>query len=119
MLSSSRQDVAVLRKQDWTLCVIDEVHRIPATHTNRAFQLIKANIKIGLTATPYREDNLIKDLFFVIGPKLHESLTVDLQEENYVSKIYCIQVQVNLSKELKKRYNDLIGERKRKAQIIY
>jgi DNA excision repair protein ERCC-3 len=35
--------------------------------------------KLGLTATLVREDNLIEDLFFLIGPKLYEANWLDLR----------------------------------------
>ncbi len=50
--------------------LITQVHVAPARMFRRCVSLTHSKCKIGLTATLVREDNLIEDLFFLIGPKL-------------------------------------------------
>ena len=40
----------------------------------------------------------------MIGPKLHESMIVELTNLGFVSKIYCVQVQVSMSKSYAEKY---------------
>jgi DNA excision repair protein ERCC-3 len=46
----------------------------------KVLDVCKSHCKLGLTATLVREDELIKDLNFLIGPKLYEANWLDLQE---------------------------------------
>lgn len=50
--------------------------------------LVKSHCKLGLTATLVREDDLIHDLQWLIGPKLYEANWLELQE--VVRVILCI-----------------------------
>jgi superfamily II DNA or RNA helicase len=54
MILSEREDVKELRKLCWNCCIIDEVHGLPAAKVSEAFSKLKVNMKIGLTATPFR-----------------------------------------------------------------
>lgn len=49
--------------------------------------------KLGLTATLVREDELIDDLFFLIGPKLYEANWLDLQNAGYIATVQCVEVR--------------------------
>lgn len=55
----------------------------------KVLSVCNAHCKLGLTATLVREDDLISDLNFLIGPKLYEANWMDLT-----------QVQCFLSREL-------------------
>lgn len=58
-----RVDVAIatyhawetVRNKDWTLVIYDEAHRLPASTFSR-LSTLRTKYRIGLTATPYRED---------------------------------------------------------------
>jgi DNA excision repair protein ERCC-3 len=47
----------------------------------KVLTLINAHCKLGLTATLVREDNKIKDLSFLVGPKLYEANWIDLTNQ--------------------------------------
>lgn len=79
MISSNRKDIKHVTTLEWPLLIMDEVHGLPAEQINAEISKLKANMKIGLTATPYRQDNKIKEIFYKVGPKLHESMIVDLK----------------------------------------
>lgn len=52
----------------------------------------KYKVKIGLTATPYREDQKIINLYSMVGPKLYEENMLDLINQGFLAKPYCIEV---------------------------
>ena len=54
-------------------------------------------MKIGLTATPYREDNKITDLFHMIGPKLYEVNISELIQDGHLAKPYCVLFRCKMS----------------------
>ncbi|CAD8056327.1 unnamed protein product [Paramecium sonneborni] len=106
MISSNRKDIKLVTTLEWPLLIMDEVHGLPAAQINAEISKLKANMKIGLTATPYRQDNKIKEIFYKVGPKLHESMIVDLKQMGYVSKIYCIQIYVGMQDQYKQKYEE-------------
>ena len=55
---------------------------------------MKAHFKIGLTATLIREDMKISDLNYMIGPTLYEENWLDLVNEGYLARPYCVEVRV-------------------------
>lgn len=64
--------------REWGLMIMDEVHVVPAKMFRRVVSSVKAHCRLGLTATLVREDDLISDLNFLIGPKLYEANWMDL-----------------------------------------
>lgn len=46
----------------------------------KVLSVCNAHCKLGLTATLVREDDLISDLNFLIGPKLYEANWMDLTQ---------------------------------------
>lgn len=70
----------IIKATDWGLLILDEVQVVPADMFRKVLTTCKAHCKLGLTATLVREDEKIKDLNFLIGPKLYEANWLDLQE---------------------------------------
>lgn len=70
----------VIKNTDWGLLILDEVQVVPADIFRSVITICKAHCKLGLTATLVREDEKIKDLNFLIGPKLYEANWLNLQE---------------------------------------
>ncbi len=62
------QNTEVFR-QDWGLIIFDEVHHIPA-RVFRAAANLQSTRRIGLSASPVREDSKEKDIFTLIGPEI-------------------------------------------------
>ena len=62
-----------IREVDWGLVILDEVQVVPASTFRTVISLIKSHCRLGLTATLVREDDRIRDLNFLIGPKLYEA----------------------------------------------
>lgn len=78
-----------ITKQEWGLVILDEVHVAPAKMFRRCVSTTHSRCKLGLTATLVREDELIDDLFFLIGPKLYEANWLDLQNAGYIATVQC------------------------------
>jgi DNA excision repair protein ERCC-3 len=58
---------------------------------------MKAHFKLGLTATLVREDSKITDLNYMIGPKLYEENWLDLINNGFLARPYCIEVRVKMT----------------------
>lgn len=58
----------------------EQVHVVPARMFRKVLSVCNAHCKLGLTATLVREDDLISDLNFLIGPKLYEANWMDLTQ---------------------------------------
>lgn len=58
----------------------------------RVLTIVQAHCKLGLTATLVREDDKIVDLNFLIGPKLYEANWMELQNNGYIAKVQCAEV---------------------------
>ncbi len=67
---SRRDDVAELTT-GYGLVVVDECHHVPAAAFERAVRQIPARRWLGLTATPYRRDQLDDLIALQIGPVRH------------------------------------------------
>lgn len=93
-----------IRARDWGLLVLDEVHGVPAESFRRIMSQIKSHAKLGLTATLVREDDKIKDLNYLVGPKLYEANWMDLTRAGYLSKVRCVEVWCPMTKEFYREY---------------
>lgn len=69
----SAEVMKAIQGREWGLLLMDEVHVVPAKMFRRVIGSVKAHCRLGLTATLVREDDLISDLNFLIGPKLYEA----------------------------------------------
>lgn len=64
-------------KDYWDLVIVDECHKAVGTPTKlmmfyKVVSALNAPIKLGLTATPKRNDGLERCMYALLGPKLHE-----------------------------------------------
>lgn len=71
------------------------MHVVPAKMFRKVLSVCNAHCKLGLTATLVREDDLISDLNFLIGPKLYEANWMDLTQVLYCTVLYCITLLKN------------------------
>jgi superfamily II DNA or RNA helicase len=81
------------RAQEYDIVVVDEAHHAPADSYRRVLDKTEPDFLLGLTATPWREDE--KSLEELFGP-VRESLTIDVIEalrKGYLSdvdyRLYC------------------------------
>ena len=93
-----------IRSIEWGLILLDEVHVVPARLFRRVLSSVRAHLKLGLSATLLREDSLISDLFFLIGPKLYEGNWLDLTAAGYLASVSCKEVWCPMSPEFCAEY---------------
>ena len=93
-----------ITSREWGLMVLDEVHVVPAHMFRKVIGITKAHCKLGLTATLVREDELIADLNFLIGPKLYEANWLDLQENGYIARVQCVEVWCEMTPRFYRAY---------------
>ena len=100
----SKQVMDFIMSREWGLMVLDEVHVVPAEMFRRVTERIKTHSKLGLTATLLREDDKIKDLNFLIGPKLYEANWLQLSEEGHIARVQCAEVWCPMTTEFYTEY---------------
>ncbi|KAK3679799.1 DNA repair helicase RAD25 [Recurvomyces mirabilis] len=100
----SQQTMDQITGREWGLMVLDEVHVVPAEMFRRVTERIKTHSKLGLTATLLREDDKIKDLNFLIGPKLYEANWLQLSEEGHIARVQCAEVWCPMTMEFHTEY---------------
>ena len=96
----SRSSSAVLQQvkdMEWGLLIVDEVQVMPARTFRQVATTVRAHCKLGLTATLVREDDLIEDLQYLIGPKLYEANWQDLEDNGFIAKVQCVEVWCEMS----------------------
>ena len=96
----SRSSAAVMqqvRELEWGLLIVDEVQVMPAKTFRQVATIVRAHCKLGLTATLVREDDLIEDLQYLIGPKLYEANWQELEDKGYIAKVQCVEVWCEMS----------------------
>eukprot|EP00947_MAST-08B_sp_MAST-8B-sp1_P003524 g3524.t1 len=81
-----------IREREWGLLLLDEVHVAPAAMFRKVLSICSSHTKLGLTATLVREDGLIEDLNFLVGPKLYEANWMDLTRRGFLAKVQCAEV---------------------------
>ncbi|KAJ5723637.1 hypothetical protein N7488_001672 [Penicillium malachiteum] len=105
-----------LQSREWGLMILDEVHVVPASMFRKVTSAIAAQSKLGLTATLLREDDKIKDLNFLIGPKLYEANWMELAAQGHIAKVQCAEVWCPMSTEF---YSEYLRETSRKQSLLY
>jgi DNA excision repair protein ERCC-3 len=116
----SEQSQAVMDQitgREWGLLLMDEVHVVPAKMFRRVIGSVKAHCRLGLTATLVREDDLISDLNFLIGPKLYEANWMDLTAQGYLANVQCVEVWCPMTGPFMKEY--LMASNARLKQLLY
>ena len=66
------------------LCIVDECHHVPAEMFSRVIMTIPAKHRLGLTATPHRQDGLTSMLWWHLGPAVYEITNEDLAKDGHV-----------------------------------
>lgn len=88
---------SALARRAWDAVVLDEVHVAPAETFARALAGLTARLRLGLTATPLREDARVRDLDVSVGPVLHESRWDELVAAGVLADVTCVQVSCPMS----------------------
>ncbi|KAK5293324.1 P-loop containing nucleoside triphosphate hydrolase protein [Cryomyces antarcticus] len=93
-----------IMSKEWGLMILDEVHVVPAEMFRKVTEKVATHSKLGLTATLLREDDKIKDLNFLIGPKLYEANWLQLSEEGHIARVQCAEVWCPMTTEFYTEY---------------
>ena len=109
-----------LEKLEWGLMIIDEVQLLPA----ESFRIIagekfKVHCKLGLTATLVREDEKIKELIYLIGPKHYEANWLDLQKEGFLARVKCTEIWCEMEQEFYKEYLNYPMKNSKERKALY
>ena len=102
--ASGEMMIKSISEREWGLMILDEVHVAPAEQFQKVLQIVNTHCKLGLTATLVREDNKIKDLNFLVGPKLYEANWIDLTEQGFLARVKCVEVWCPMTKEFYAEY---------------
>lgn len=83
-----------IKNRTWGSLILDEVQVAPATRfSDICRKIVTSHCKLGLTATLVREDDKIKDLSTLVGPKLYEANWIDLRNKGYIANVLCQEVR--------------------------
>lgn len=117
---SGKMMIEAVGGREWGLMILDEVHVAPADMFQKVVHLVNAHCKLGLTATLVREDNKIKDLSFLVGPKLYEANWIDLTNDGYLARVQCVEVWCPMTKEFYAEYiRRSLGSNSRLQRLLY
>ncbi len=87
--------------------IIDEVHHLPADKFKVIASKMPARYRIGLSATPYREDGKHAILFPLMGGVIYYRTPQELAERGYLARYRIITVKVPLTPAERRRYEEL------------
>lgn len=91
----------------------------PASKFRDVLRIVNAHCKMGLTATLVREDDLISNLNFLVGPKLYEANWMDLTQQGYLASVQCCEVWCPMTAEFYREYlSDDLTSRVQKLMYI-
>jgi len=92
-----------LWKTKWGLIVLDECQHSVAEIWRRVMN-IQSISRLGLTATPIREDKLEKMIFAWIGPPIIDRAWLEMAEEGWIAEAELYEVLVDLPEKLRMKY---------------
>ncbi len=75
------------------LVIVDEAHHAPAETFQDVLALIPAAYRLGLTATPQRDDGLSDLIFWSLGPMLLEKTTEEMIARGYLMMPEIVRVE--------------------------
>ena len=84
----------------------------------KTLDIIKSQTRLGLTATLVREDEKIKTLNHLVGPKLYEANWSDLASQGFIAKVQCTEVWCEMTRAFFREYLHL-PPKSRKRQLLY
>ena len=95
--AETQRIMTMIQQRSWGLLILDEAHVVPASKYRLAVQSIKAHCRLGLTATLVREDDLIEDLNFLVGPILYQANWMNLTTQGYLANVECVEIWCQLT----------------------
>jgi len=109
---------AEILSDKFSLLIVDEVHHLPADKFRLIALKLLAPYRMGLSATPYREDGRHEELFKLMGGIVYFKMLQELQDKGYIAPYRIIPVFVTLKpseaveyQKLRREYQELAGGR--------
>lgn len=90
----------------WGLIVFDEAQWLPAPANSLIANSLLAHVKIGLTATPLRQDNNIRALIYMIGPQLYVGSWKNFVELGYLANPKCLEIRTKMTRTFAQLYDN-------------
>ncbi len=100
-----------LFRKDWGLIIFDEVHHIPSQLFRRTASL-QSTRRIGLSASPVREDSKEREIFALIGPEIGGDWARFFQQDFVLKPDVKIQFAEWESDAYRHKYNQASGIKK-------
>lgn len=88
----------------FNLLIIDEVHHLPAEKFKHIAVTSPARYRLGLSATPYREDGKHVELFPLMGGVVYYKTAQELADKGFLAKFRIQTIKVELKSDEKKEY---------------
>ncbi len=102
----------LFQKKNWGLIIYDEIHMLPAK-VFRYVASVQSKRRLGLTATLVREDGNEKQVFSLVGPKKYDVFWKDLEKINFLAKVSCFEVKVDMGEEILNEYYNTSSEKEK------
>ncbi len=112
-LSASRNINELYNK--FSFLIVDEAHHLPATTFKRIALQTVAPYRLGLSATPYRDDGLHHELFRLMGGLVYSLSAKELVDKGYLAPFVIIPVYVELTPTERRQYEKLYRDYTRLA----
>lgn len=93
------------------LIIFDEVHHLPSPGYRQIAELNAAPYRLGLTATPEREDNLHLDLDYLVGRIVYCKVVKEFKGR-FLADFEVRTIRVKLSEKERKIYKELVKKYK-------
>ena len=90
--------------------IIDEAHHLPAEKFKAIAEGLISPYRMGLSATPYREDGKHEELFRLVGGVIYYKSAYELAKLGYLAPYEIIQRKVRLTPDERKKYNELLNK---------
>jgi superfamily II DNA or RNA helicase len=85
--------------------IVDECHRCPSTTFSKFLKRMNTKYMLGLSATPYRRDELSQVINFFMGDTIHEIETKKLQKQGHIMKAKLKVIQTKFNTYVKSVYD--------------
>ncbi len=92
------------------LLICDEAHHLPSPSYAAIATRSNAPYRLGLTATPDRQDGATAALYELLGPVVYRKAPADLSAEGHIAQYVEKRVFVSLTEDEALRYESLMGE---------
>lgn len=89
------------------LLIVDEVHHLPADKFRYIAIHSISRYRMGLSATPVREDGRHEELFPLLGGIIYYRSAAELANMGYLARYRVLTIKVGLRKDEKKLFEDL------------